>query len=57
MLAGEADFLLKIVATDRDSYQRFLSAKLSSASNVKLASALRVSKLAAGELIVTSLVS
>jgi DNA-binding Lrp family transcriptional regulator len=51
MLAGEADFLLKIVATDWDSYQRFLSAKLTSAPNVshvKSASALRVSKLASG---------
>ena len=36
MLAGEADFLLKIVATDWDSYQRFLSAKLTSAPNVSL---------------------
>jgi len=51
MLAGEADFLLKIVAADWDSYQRFLSAKLTSAPNVshvKSASALRVSKLASG---------
>jgi DNA-binding Lrp family transcriptional regulator len=51
MLAGEADFLLKIVATDWDSYQRFLSTKLTSAPNVshvKSASALRVSKFASG---------
>ena len=51
MLAGEADFLLKIVAVDWDGYQRFLSAKLTSAPNVshvKSASALRVSKLASG---------
>jgi DNA-binding Lrp family transcriptional regulator len=34
MLAGETDFLLKIVAPDWDSYQRFLSAKLTSAPNV-----------------------
>src|SRR5881398_446683 len=34
MLAGETDFLLKIVATDWDSYQRFLSAKLTTAPNV-----------------------
>ena len=27
MLAGETDFLLKIVASDWDSYQRFLSAQ------------------------------
>jgi DNA-binding Lrp family transcriptional regulator len=51
MLAGETDFLLKIVAADWDSYQRFLSTKLTSAMNVshvKSASALRVSKLAPG---------
>jgi DNA-binding Lrp family transcriptional regulator len=51
MLAGETDFLLKIVAADWDSYQRFLSAKLTSAANVnhvKSALALRVSKLAPG---------
>jgi len=34
MLAGETDFLLKIVAPDWDSYQRFLSDKLTSAPNV-----------------------
>jgi DNA-binding Lrp family transcriptional regulator len=47
MLTGEADFLLKIVAPDWDSYQRFLSAKLTSAPNVshvKSALTLRVSK-------------
>jgi DNA-binding Lrp family transcriptional regulator len=47
MLAGEADFLLKIVAPDWDSYQRFLSGKLTSAPNishVKSASMLRLSK-------------
>src|SRR6266478_7063591 len=47
MLAGETDFLLKIVAPDWDSYQRFLSAKLTSAPNVshvKSALMLRVSK-------------
>ena len=47
MLAGETDFLLKIVAADWDSYQRFLSAKLTSAANVshvKSALTLRVSK-------------
>jgi DNA-binding Lrp family transcriptional regulator len=51
MLAGETDFLLKIAAADWDSYQRFLSAKLTSAPNVshvKSALALRVSKLAPG---------
>lgn len=35
MLAGETDFLLKIVAADWDSYQRFLAAKLTAAPNVK----------------------
>jgi DNA-binding Lrp family transcriptional regulator len=47
MLAGETDFLLKIVAPDWDSYQRFLSARLTSAPNVnhvKSALVLRVSK-------------
>jgi DNA-binding Lrp family transcriptional regulator len=34
MLAGETDFLLKIIAPDWDSYQRFLSVKLTSAPNV-----------------------
>ena len=47
MLAGETDFILKIVAADWDSYQRFLSARLTSAPNVshvKSALMLRVSK-------------
>jgi DNA-binding Lrp family transcriptional regulator len=51
MLAGETDFLLKIVATDWDSYQRFLSAKLTTAPNVshvKSALMLRVSKFTPG---------
>ena len=51
MLTGETDFLLKIVAADWDSYQRFLSAKLTSAPNVshvKSALTLRVSKGRAG---------
>src|ERR1700693_6223740 len=51
MLAGETDFLLKIVATDWDSYQRFLTAKLTAAPNVshvKSALMLRVSKFAPG---------
>jgi DNA-binding Lrp family transcriptional regulator len=34
MLAGETDFLLKIVATDWDSYQRFLTTQLTAAPNV-----------------------
>jgi DNA-binding Lrp family transcriptional regulator len=51
MLAGETDFLLKIVATDWDSYQRFLSTRLTSAPNVahvKSAMTLRVSKAEPG---------
>jgi DNA-binding Lrp family transcriptional regulator len=51
MLAGETDFLLKIVAPDWDTYQRFLSDKLTSAPNVnqvKSALVLRVSKSAPG---------
>ena len=51
MLAGETDFLLKIVAPDWDSYQRFLSIKLTAAPNVahvKSALVLRVSKSAPG---------
>src|SRR5271155_5547650 len=34
-LSGEIDFLLKIVALDWDSYQRFLAEKLTAAPNVK----------------------
>lgn len=34
MLAGETDFLLKIVAKDWDDYQKFLTEKLTSAPNV-----------------------
>jgi len=34
-LSGEIDFLLKIVAADWDSYQRFLADKLTAAPNVK----------------------
>jgi DNA-binding Lrp family transcriptional regulator len=51
MLAGETDFLLKIVAADWDSYQRFLSSRLTSAANVshvKSALALRPSKFEPG---------
>ena len=51
MLAGETDFLVKIVAADWDSYQRFLSARLTSAPNVahvKSAMTLRVSKAEPG---------
>ena len=49
MLAGETDFLLKIVAADWDSYQHFLSGQLTAAPNVthvKSALVLRVSKAA-----------
>src|SRR5882762_2631686 len=51
MLAGETDFLLKIVSPDWDSYQRFLSTRLTAAPNVahvKSALTLRVSKYAPG---------
>jgi DNA-binding Lrp family transcriptional regulator len=51
MLAGETDFLLKIVATDWDSYHKFLTARLTSAPNVnhvKSALAIRRSKYEAG---------
>ena len=36
MLAGETDFLLRIVATDWDAYQRFLTSKLTAAPNVSV---------------------
>ncbi len=36
MLAGETDFLLKIVATDWDAYQRFLTTRLTPAPNVSV---------------------
>ncbi|MGE5546735.1 MAG: Lrp/AsnC family transcriptional regulator [Solirubrobacterales bacterium] len=51
MLAGETDFLLKIVAQDWDDYQRFLTTKLTAAPNishVKSALAIRCSKLQPG---------
>lgn len=34
MLAGETDFLLKVVAHDWDAYQRFLTTELTAAENV-----------------------
>ncbi len=34
MLAGETDFLLKVVAEDWDSYQKFLTTQLTAAPNV-----------------------
>ncbi len=51
MLAGEADFLLKIVAEDWDHYQRFLTTQLTAAPNVshvKTALAIRTSKFEPG---------
>ena len=51
MLAGETDFLLKVVAEDWDSYQRFLTTKLTAAPNishVKSALAIRSAKLLPG---------
>ena len=51
MLAGETDFLLKVVAADWDSYQRFLTTKLTAAPNVahvKSALAIRASKFQPG---------
>ncbi|MEM6904212.1 MAG: Lrp/AsnC family transcriptional regulator [Pseudomonadota bacterium] len=47
MLAGETDFLLKIVAKDWDDYQRFLTTELTAADNVshvKSAMAIRATK-------------
>lgn len=47
MLQGEVDFLLKVVAKDLDSYNRFLTRELTAAPNVahvKSAMAIRVSK-------------
>ena len=51
MLAGETDFLLKIVAHDWDDYQRSLTTKLTAAPNishVKSSLAIRTSKLQPG---------
>ena len=51
MLAGEADFLLRIVASDWDAYQRFLTTRLTPAPNVnhvKTALAIRSSKTEPG---------
>ena len=47
MLAGEADFILRIVAQDWETYQKFVTEKLTPApnvSNVKSALTLRASK-------------
>ena len=51
MLAGETDFLLKVVAEDWDDYERFLSSRLTPAPNVthvKSALSIRTSKLEPG---------
>ena len=51
MLAGETDFLLKIVAYDWDDYQAFLTGELTAAPNVtsvKSSLAVRVTKEEAG---------
>ena len=47
MLAGETDFLLKVVAHDWDAYQKFLTTNLTPAPNVshvKSALAIRSAK-------------
>lgn len=46
MLAGEADFLLKIVAEDWDAYQKFLTTRLTSAPNVSHVKSLMVFRTA-----------
>jgi DNA-binding Lrp family transcriptional regulator len=51
MLAGETDFLLKIVAKDWDAYQRFVTERLTAApkvANVKSALAIRAAKTMPG---------
>ena len=51
MLAGETDFLLKVVAQDWETYQNFVTQKLTSApnvANVKSALTIRASKQEAG---------
>ncbi len=51
MLAGETDFLLKVVARDWDDYNSFLTTRLTAAPNVshvKSALAIRASKLEPG---------
>lgn len=51
MLAGETDFLLKVVAKDWDAYQHFLTTRLTAAPNVshvKSALSIRTSKSAPG---------
>jgi len=51
MLAGEIDFLLKVVAADWDAYQHFLTTRLTATPNVshvKSALSIRVSKAMPG---------
>jgi len=51
MLAGETDFLLKIVAADWDEYQKFLTNHLTASPNVssvKSSLAIKMSKYAPG---------
>ena len=51
MLAGETDFLLRVVAVDWDAYQRFLTTRLTAAPNVthvKSALAIRTCKSVPG---------
>lgn len=51
MLAGETDFVLKVVAQDWDDYQRFLTTKLTAepgVAQVRSSLAIRVSKFAPG---------
>ncbi len=51
MLAGETDFLLKVVARDWDAYQNFLTTRLTAAPNVshvKSALSIRTSKAEPG---------
>lgn len=51
MLVGEADFLLKIVATSSEAYNRFLTTRLTAAksvNHVKSAFAIRSAKLLPG---------
>ena len=57
MLAGETDFLLKVVAEDWDAYERFLTSKLTAAPNVthvKSALSIRTSKSQPGVPILVS---
>ena len=51
MLAGETDFLLKVVAADWDAYQEFLTTKLTATPNVsqvKSSLSIRTTKAKAG---------